>query len=307
MAIDLKNWIIPPRFRYLARIAQGKEPRSHITRFIRDVAAWTAPREVQRALFDIYYGLKGVDVARNAELKDRYRGQRRCFVIGNGASLKDMDLSVLANEITIGCNSFYKHEQARRVDLKYHCVGDPMFFENTPRAVEWHREIESAMPRATKMFHARGQPLVREHGLYRDQTIYYYRHGITVDEPELVDFDFTRPLCVGHTTGSRLAIPLAIYMGFTEIYIIGFDANWMESYRGSYHFYEKHALWPEFDAQATDKRHPRYADQLINALRDFESHALLYEAAKARGVNIYNAGKGGLLDTYPRVVFEELF
>lgn len=307
MGFDLKNWFIPPRFHHLMRIARGLEPRAHVTRLIREVASWTAPREVQRALFDAYYSAQGLDVSGNAVLANKHRGARRCFVIGNGPSLKDMDLSPLANEIAIGCNSFYKHPAAPVVDLDYLCIGDATFFEDKPHAVEWHETIAREMPRAIKMFHASARPLIERHGLYPGHQVHLYRHGITINEPELVDFDFTRPLCVGHTTGTRLAIPLAIYLGFTEIYIIGFDASWMENYRGSYHFYNDHELWPEFTSMASDTRHPRYADQLINALRDFESHALLYEAAKLRGVKIVNAGRGGVLDTYPRVPFEDLF
>lgn len=307
MAIDLKNWILPPRVRYALRVARGQEPRAHVTRLLRSVAGWTAPLEVQRALFDLWYGVHGVDVSTNARLAAKHRGARRCFVIGNGPSLKDMDLSPLAREVTIGCNSFYKHPQASRVDLKYLCIGDATFFEDTVRAVSWHHVIEREMPRAVKVFHPSGRDLLRKHDLYRGHDVHFYRHGITVSDPELVDFDFTRPLTVGHTTGTRLAIPLAVYLGFTEIYVLGFDANWMADYRGSYHFYDKHELWPEFDSQEADKRHPRYADQLINALRDFESHGLLAEATAARGVKVYNAGIGGLLDTYPRVRFEDLF
>ncbi len=120
-------------------------------------------------------------------------------------------------------------------------------------------------------------------------------------------FDFTRPLNVGHTTGSRLAIPLAVYLGFEEVYLLGFDASWLDDFEGSYHFYDTHQQWPVFDSQAADHRHPRYADQLINALRDFDSHELLAQSAPMHGVDIFNAGLGGRLDTYPRVAFESLF
>jgi len=39
-------------------------------------------------------------------LRDQYRGQR-CFIIGNGPSLNDMDLSPLRNEVTFGLNRGY--------------------------------------------------------------------------------------------------------------------------------------------------------------------------------------------------------
>ena len=45
-------------------------------------------------------------IARLAALKDSCKGER-CFIIGNGPSLKQTDLSRLKNEKTIGMNRFY--------------------------------------------------------------------------------------------------------------------------------------------------------------------------------------------------------
>src|SRR6476646_10859762 len=48
-------------------------------------------------------------IARNAELRNRHKERTRCFVIGNGPSLKTQDLTLLKDEITIVANSFFKH------------------------------------------------------------------------------------------------------------------------------------------------------------------------------------------------------
>jgi hypothetical protein len=42
------------------------------------------------------------------DLRDKHKG-KRCFIIGNGPSLKNMDISKLKNEITIGSNGIYKN------------------------------------------------------------------------------------------------------------------------------------------------------------------------------------------------------
>ena len=123
--------------------------------------------------------------------------------------------------------------------------------------------------------------------------------------PELIDFDLTKPINVGNTTGTHLAIPLAVYLGCTEIILLGFDCNWLESYTGSYHFYETHDQFPEFDALKTDDRWGRYEDHLIFALRDFEAHRLIAERTGQLGITVKNATGGGLLDMYPRVRFED--
>jgi uncharacterized Rossmann fold enzyme len=301
------RWFLPPYVQYALRVLRGQEPRAHRTRFYRDLVGTLVPTEVQMALLGLRYGLRGLDVSNNRRLHMRHADRQRCFVIGNGPSLKDMDLSILADEVTIGANSFYKHKDAEAIGLDYLCIGDATFWEDTEKAVEWHRIIASKMPDTTMMFHADARALIARHELYPEHALHHYRHGITVSAPELVHFDFTKPLNVGHTAGSRLAIPLAFYLGFREIYLLGFDASWLDAYEGSYHFYDTHQQWPEFDSQAADGRHPRYADQLINALRDFDSHALLAESASMHGVNIFNAGRGGRLDMYPRVDFESLF
>lgn len=303
----LERWLLPPHVRHALRVLSGKEPQARRTRFLREIASCLVPIEIQMALLGLHYRVTGLDVSSNLRLRGKHADRKRAFVIGNGPSLRDMDLSVLSDEITIGANSFYKHKDADAVDLDYLCIGDATFWEDTPTAVEWHRIIESRMPRTTMMFHAGSRALIERHGLYAGNDVHVYRHGITVSSPELVHYDFTKPLNVGHTSGSRLGIPLAVYLGVREIYLIGFDASWLDNYEGTYHFYDTHRQWPNFDSQAADDRHPRYADQLINALRDFDSHALLAESAPMHGARIFNAGRGGRLDMYPRVLFESLF
>jgi hypothetical protein len=298
------HWALPPHLRFLLR---GGERRALRQRALRDLANWTLPAGVQDALLEALYALRGNRVRDNATLHRRHEGARRVFVIGNGPSLKGMDLSPLAGEITIGANSFYKHPDAARCGLRYLCIGDERFMIDEPRALEWHRTIEATLPGVVLLLHPDARALVRKHGLYRGNEVHYFQRGVVVPYAEMVRFDLTRPLNVGNTTGSQLAIPLAVYLGFREIYLLGFDCNWLESYTGSYHFYETHAQFPEFDSLKTDDRWGRYEDHLIFALRDYEAHRLIAARTAQLGVRVMNAGRGGLLDTYPRVRFEDLF
>jgi hypothetical protein len=275
-------------------------------RFFRGMVNWALPANVQKLLLGIAYALAGVSVKENRRLKDRHRG-RRCFVIGNGPSLGNMDLSCLSDEITIGANSFYKHPDAEKVGLDYLCIGDEQFMIDEPRAVEWHRIIEEKLPTASLLLHPRARLLIEKYGLYREREVFYFRRGVVVHLPDLIDFDLTKPINVGNTTGTQLAIPLAVYLGCTEIILLGFDCNWLESYTGSYHFYASHEQFPEFDALKTDQRWSRYEDHLIFALRDFEAHRLISERAPQLGISIRNATEGGLLDMYPRVRLKDCF
>jgi hypothetical protein len=301
----IRDWLVPPQVRYALRVARGRERPAQAKRFVRDVVNWVVPVAVQSVLLGARYSLAGVDVGANARLQDRHRGAR-CFVIGNGASLGAMDLRPLAGEITIGANSFYKHPQAQLVGLKYLCIGDPSFMSDEEKNVVWHRTIEQQQPGAVLMLQADARKLVARHGLYSRHEVHYFRRGVTMAVPEAIQLDFTKPINVGSTTGTTLCIPLAIYMGCKEILLIGFDANWLDNYSGSYHFYPAHELYPEFDSPQADSRWPRYEDQLLEALRDFESHRLLATRASQIGVTIRNAGVGGRLDMYPRVDYQDV-
>jgi len=111
----LERWLLPPRVRTALRVLGGKEPRAHRTRFYRDLVSWLLPVELQMLLLSLHYRLAGLDVSNNRRLHLKHKGRERCFVIGNGPSIRDMDLSILADEVTIGANSFYKHKDAEAV------------------------------------------------------------------------------------------------------------------------------------------------------------------------------------------------
>jgi len=53
-----------------------------------------------------FHPLRRESIRRLAALKDRYRGER-CFIIGNGPSLKHTDVSKLRDEYTFGMNRVY--------------------------------------------------------------------------------------------------------------------------------------------------------------------------------------------------------
>lgn len=243
----------------------------------------------------------------NRSLAGRHAGERRCFIIGNGPSLKDMDLRPLADEYTIAANSFYKHPDAGAIGLDYLCINDPHFMENTPRSVSWHSTIAEKLPTASLVLHESARPLVNAHRLYAGHDVYYVRPGRGTHRAAAINLDLSRPLNIGMTTGSSVAIPLALSLGFAEIYLIGFDCNWLADTSASYHFYQTHEHFPEFDSVDKDTRGFNYEDELRSALREFESHRLLRVKAESLGVRIVNATMGGLLDVYERERFADCF
>ena len=274
---------------------------------LRNVADWCLGPRLQETLTGAYLRLTARRLEENRRLIGLHKGAQRCFVIGNGPSLKDLDLKPLADEYTIGANSFYKHPDASVVGLDYLCVYDPHFMQDDPKAVDWHRTLAEKLPSARFLLHESARALVRRHGLYPGRELYYLRPGVAAQSAQAVNLDLSLPLNVGVTTGSAVGIPLALCLGFKEIYLVGFDCNWLENTNQSYHFYQTHEQFPEFDSVARDNRGGTYEMELRSCLREFQSHRFLREKAESLGVRIVNATRGGLLDVYPRQPFEDCF
>lgn len=245
-------------------------------------------------------------LAANAPLAGKHSRERRCFVIGNGPSLKTQDLSRLSSEFTIVANSFFQHPAVGSIGPKYCCVGDPDFIADRPNAIEWLRELESKLPDTTLFFRPWAPAVFERHGLFRHHTVHFIDSVAKVPHSSQVQLDLTKPLNVGYTTGSGFSIPLALYLGFREIYLIGFDANWLADIdHGALHFYDTNPHFPHFDHTATEGH--SMEEQLRTLHLEFRSHRLLREAAERNGQRIRNATNGGWLDMYERVNYDSLF
>ena len=151
------------------------------------------------------------------EFADKYNG-RRAFIIGNGLSLNKLDLTRLKDEVTFGVNSiFYNFD---RMGFK------PTFYvvEDTLVAQDRKDEINEL----TGMVKIFGKYL-RKHGIEDKNDVIWA--NVILDHLEYPGFphfsrDAAKCLWVGGTV-SYLCMQLAYYMGFAEVYLIGFDHSYV--------------------------------------------------------------------------------
>ena len=275
-----------------------------------DLRDWFIPPAWMITLSKLAYRIRHSEenrlLPRNRELAGRHADRQRCFVIGNGPSLKTQDLRPLANEIVIVANSFFQHPDHRIIGPRYYCVGDREFVDDRPNSVAWLRELEAAMPDTNLFVSPAARTTFSKYGLFQKQSVYYVGRVRIARTAVAVNVDFARPLNVGFSTGTAYAIPLALYLGFREVYLIGFDANWFaDIHNGPVHFYETNPYFPHFDRTHTEGHSMEF---LFNSTYlEFLSHRLLRDKAVLMGAKILNATNGGWLDMYPRVQYESLF
>jgi len=219
--------------------------------------------------------------------RDRFEGQR-CFIVGNGPSLRKTDLSKLEGEFTFGMNRIYLAFD--EYDFKTSCLvsvndlvleqcHEDMAALTIPKFVTW---------RARKFFDAGPKMLF----LDTDYTL-----------PEDFNGDATGRLYEGFTV-TYVCLQLAFYMGFSEAILIGVDHN----------FVTKGPANATVTSAGDDPNHfsAKYFGKGFRwQLPDLEGSERAYqmarEAYQADGRRILDATVGGKLTVFPKADYESLF
>lgn len=222
-----------------------------------------------------------------AGLADRHRGER-CFVIGNGPSLRRTDLSRLDGEITFGMNRIYLMFDELGFGTSYYVSVNELVIEQCAEDI-----ARLQMPKFLTWRARRWLP----------------RDGSAI----FVDSDFTGPETFSPRATGRMfegstvtyvALQLAYHMGFGQAILIGVDHNF--SAKG-----EANAV---VESQGDDPDHfsPQYFGKGFRwQLPDLEASERAYRMAKqayqAGGRQILDATVGGKLDVFPKADYESLF
>jgi hypothetical protein len=175
-------------------------------------------------------------LAPNAKFKDLHRGET-CYLIGNGESLKSMDLARFNDKVSIGCNFLFVHNDFAQLDCRYYQIPGPhVFFPFRTYYGKFQRNYLGDLYRKkvrdcqqTRFFTSLANCLDM-----RGANVSYTHHfGHAPNDPEACDmagvFSF-----MGGATAAMLGT--AIYMGFTRAVLVGFD--YLFAGRTSLHFFE---------------------------------------------------------------------
>lgn len=231
--------------------------------------------------------------------KNKHKGQR-CFLVGNGPSLQLSDLEGLnkKGEITFGCNLVTKvfGETSWRPD--YYFLIDRIC------AKFQSEEINEAIGEIPLFTNITTYNIFREKP--KNPVILY---NIAKDKYKVKRSPLAYYIPSGSTVMS-LMIEMAVYMGFSEIYLIGCDCT--STFSGNTHFIKGYT---------DDKLKARDAKKIVDRMRrlgiqsdDYEkyfldgslnAYTLLKEHAIKHGVTIYNATRGGALEVFDRVDLDD--
>jgi hypothetical protein len=161
-------------------------------------------------------------LSRNAALRGRHAGER-CYIIGNGPSLRDQDLTLLRDEHTFVVNRFIHHPQAESINPTYYCIVD-WKFAGGRWGTDFADQISRRLPRAELFLTLDGLEFCEASRLCEANT----KHVVLPNQ--LFHFGYSREIDLtrgipGGDNVTKVALAVAVYMGFQEINLVGIDGN----------------------------------------------------------------------------------
>lgn len=185
-----------------------------------------------------------------SSLRNRERG-RRIFVLANGPSINEEDLSLLKGEVVIGMNASTMLEERFGFESRYYVVSDARFLA-APQKRPW--ATDRLAPATQRVVRADLRSVDDE--ALRARTMYV---------PTLSRDGFSRDLASGFFYGcttTMLALQLAWFLGSRQIYMLGCDLRYSE---------ESPRFYAEANPQLEDAFTSVQMSNILNAAMEFES------------------------------------
>ena len=169
-------------------------------------------------------------LSQNKKFKDIHKG-KRCFILGNGPSLKDLDPKLLENEFVFTVNQISRLKNYEQLKTNYHFWVDNLFFKinpDNPEDLELLNVIKSVNTPDNKPVcffpEDRAKTFIEIFKLKDCLDISYFLIGPPFVNDKFPLIDCTNPIPAFNTV-VQYAIAMAIYMGFSEIYLHGCDCT----------------------------------------------------------------------------------
>ena len=235
-----------------------------------------------------YYDLRWAESVRKLRQLENTHANQRCFIIGNGPSLRQTDLSRLREEYTFGLNRIYLLFPELGFSTTYLVAVNDLVIEQCAD------EMQALSLQRFITWRAR-------HWFAKGADITYLDTDFTGDEG--FSTQSTGRIFEGFTV-TNVALQLAYHMGFSQVILIGVDHNYVTKGVANQavisqgddpnHFtaayFGKGFKWQLPDLAGSERGYLRARDAYTNARRQ-----------------VLDATVGGKLTIFPKVDYHSLF
>lgn len=222
------------------------------------------------------------------QYKDKYNGQR-CFIIGMGPSLTEADLNAVKNEYTFGMNSLALRFEEDPWRPDFYGVQDIYVYPKLEKALL--KESKRCNKKTTFFV---GSTICDKYKVPNNWVKYplnaaYHKYEARIYKYFAKASDDCYSVVYDGYSITYSLVQLAMYMGFSEIYLLGTDCS-----------YEKNKQQHFIEYGYQDKNYLTVGESMIVA------YGYLKQLSDKLGVHIFNATRGGMLEVFPRVKLEDV-
>lgn len=233
-----------------------------------------------------FHPLRRQSIRGLANFKDIHQGQR-CFIIGNGPSLKKMDLSLLRNEFTIGMNRIYLMFPELGFQTSYFLTVNSLVIEQCAEDIR-----ELSMPKFLSW---------RSRNMIKPADEMYFLHT-TYSGPGFTK-DARKRIWEGATV-TNVALQLAFFMGFKQVILIGVDHSYSAQGKPNTTVISEGADSDHFDSGYFGKG---FRWQLPDLDTSERGYYLAHQVYQEDGRQVLDATIDGKLTIFPKVDYYSLF
>jgi len=220
-------------------------------------------------------------------LKDSKKG-KRCFLIGNGPSLKVEDLERLVGEDCFGANEIHRIFPKTTWRPLYYVIAD-RYSKSTPEEI---RDID-----CKNVF--LGDYYWRYNTVLRKDAICFHEHmGYSTDNFAFSN-DVSKKVVVAPTV-SYFSMQICAYLGYSEVYLLGFDHSY------SFEFDKKGKVINTGKESTHFYQDEKAKDIIGNVWGMSKAYESFKNYADEHGIIVKNATRGGKLEIFERVDFDTL-
>lgn len=250
-----------------------------------------------------YYEL----IKKNIKIKNRYYG-KSCFILGNGPSLKKIDLKKLGNKYVFTTNFFSKVKDYSLANSNFHFLIDEEFYNESSLLIDDIISNYKELEKTVKVFFlpVYAKTFIEKNKVLKNTNIFYLWPFKEITGQGMNDIDLTKPM-YGYTTVVQYAIQTAIFMGFTKIYLLGCDSTNIVSEINTIignkdndlHAYE--AIKQNEGIKKWNTYEMLYDQYLL-----FRGYKYLNEYCKKIGVSLYNCSNPTLITEIEQIDFDSI-
>ncbi|WP_149276976.1 6-hydroxymethylpterin diphosphokinase MptE-like protein [Pareuzebyella sediminis] len=289
----------------------------------RERVAMSVVNFIENYLRDIQFYMKFLmskdlrsEMSRNKMLKDSHSGQR-CFIVGNGPSLKYHDLTKLTNEHVFTVNYIMKSDYFEILNSDYHLFFDPVVFgldaenKDDQTKIDLIAKTKETNPKMTYIIPYRRRSNFLKLFPHHKFIFIYNRKTYTPWQKKASSLHRITP---GFQNVIVYAINTALYMGFSEIYLLGVD---MTGFLEHFEYNKVNDQWGHSYSKTQEEKESIKKILLESNIdnefylktygKTFEHLKTMYTNVLDKNAKLYNASEHGALDFIPRVDYERIF